>query len=252
MSSIFVSYRSLDYDKGVAALYDKLVALYGSANVTLDRESFQPGATWLPQILSRVAMSEIVLCVIGPSWASSKERASSVLAVDYVAEELALAKKLGKPILPISINVELSEVLKNLPPQLSWLSNLQFFKFDVLANDIGADVGASINKLSGIMPVGHSDGTATISAQMKLATLYALRSVVGCVLNPTRYAAAALQSTHSSLWQSVLLSLVSLFPLSLSGTLIVGQLSIFALAKMLVLIVITTSLFYATFFCCQN
>jgi TIR domain len=248
MSSIFVSYRSLDYDNGVAALYDRLVALYGPTNVTLDRESFLPGATWLPQILSHVAMSEIVLCVIGPSWISSKERATSGDAVDYVAEELALAKKLGKPILPISINVEISEVLKIIPSELSWLSNLHFFKFDVLANDIGADIGASINKLSGIMPVGHSDRSATISARMKLATLYALRSIVGCVLNPTRYAAAALQSTHSSLWQSVLLGLVSLLPLSLSGALVLGQLGIFAMAKMLVLIIITASLFFVNFF----
>ncbi len=255
MSSIFVSYRSGDYDNGVAALYDRLATLYGSASVTLDKESFQAGATWLPQILSRVAMSEIIVCVIGPSWISTKKLTAAQWDVyertkngngeiDFVFEELTLAKNLGKPILPVLVGVTASQILKGLPPRLRWLSDLHFFISDELTDDISA----SISKLSGIVPIGQLNSSATIIARMKSATLYALRSLVGCVLNPTRYAAAALQSTHSSLWQSVLLSLVSLLPLSLSGALIVGQLSTFALAKVLALVVITASFFYAIFF----
>lgn len=246
MSCIFISYRSQDYDDGVSVLYGHLIDLFGEENVVLDKSSFAPGSAWLPQIRTKVAMSDIVLCAIGASWTTEK-RSSHEGEIDYVVEELTLARKLRKQVIPVTLGVDPNLIRSSLPSAITWLADIQFFRFDPKTTGAGADIGNFIVGLGGPKMLGVTAAQQTLVTRANFSVLRVLRAALGSIFRPTTYAASAMQPTLTSLQNSSLRAIISVALLSLVAILIVGELSFYMTAKFTANLSVLALLTFAVF-----
>ena len=228
VSSIFISYRSRDYDSGVADLCAMLANEFGEDQITLDRSSFAPGANWLPQIRSKVAMCDVVIFAIGTVW-TSNAGAQSDGPIDYVIEELTLAKQLGKSILPVALGVNPSIVTSSLPSRLAWIADLHFIRFDPASRDLGA-VCAAITALGGPRVAENSTGLTSVRTVVSMMSLLAQKTL-GSIFRPTSHSAAALQSTSLGVRRSGVFACTSIALLCVAAILISGELTLFVAAK---------------------
>lgn len=231
MSGIFISYRSMDYEEGVSALYSHLIDLFGEEEVVLDKSSFTPGSSWLPQIRSKVAMSDIVICVIGSSWTTERNSPHHD-EIDYVVEELTLAHKLGKKVIPITLGVNPNQIRNSLPPDITWLADIQFFLFDPKAAGNDEAIGNLIVDLGGPkIRKGADVARQKLFTRGNFSMLRVFYRTLGSIFRPTAHAASAMQSTLTSLQSSSLLAVASLALLSLVSILISGELSLFVVTR---------------------
>ncbi|TWO71768.1 toll/interleukin-1 receptor domain-containing protein [Caenimonas sedimenti] len=243
MSSIFISYRSSDFDRGVLMLYGRLAERFGAEHLTLDRLSFAPGANWLPQIRSRVAMADIVVCAMGPGW-TGDAAAPAFGVTDYVLEELALARKLGKPVLPVALAVDPLAITRSLPAGLEWVSDLHFVRFDPMSGDAKA-LCEALDTLGGPTVVRDASNGQAFGFGTKLV-LDVSRSVLGSIFRPIGHAAAALQPV-AGLRRSFLLAGAALTVLCLSGLLVAGEINPFMVAKFLAAMAFSALVAFAAF-----
>lgn len=229
----------------MSALRDALVHLYGNESVTLDRRSFISGINWLPQILSSVAMSEIVICAIGPSWEVGAIRANH--EVDYLVEELQLARKLGKPIVPVCINSNVNLVLSSLPDQIRWLSDIHFFQFEPAAGTSKENLASAISAYGGSRLLAATNSKSTLHRRFSNDILRAVHDAAESIFRPTSRAASALLPARGNTQRSVYFASCVVVLLCLDTVLISGEISLFSLASFIGNIAITAVLFFGVF-----
>jgi hypothetical protein len=197
--SLFISYRSGDLHQGVANMQSTLSAAFGEPAVVRDQDAFVPGADWLPQLRASVAASDLVVSAIGPAWIASFSEAKGTAGVDYVCEELLIARELGKPVLPVRLGVKPELVRSVLPQELRWLDGLQQVAWNGPSDTPALMRG--IKSMSGLVPRFQPDGqTAKFVGSYAASVLsVAWRRLTASLWRPTGAAAASLRPGSGNL-----------------------------------------------------
>lgn len=128
MTAIFLSYRRADTSGYAGRLADALEARLGPGSVFQDVETIAPGANFEQAINTAVANCEVLIVLIGNTWAS--ERAADGRARlddprDFVRLEVASALRARKPILPVLVEGASMPPESALPHDLRGLHQLQ-------------------------------------------------------------------------------------------------------------------------------
>jgi len=121
--SIFICYRREDLTFGVDKLAQMLRSHFGEDAVCMDREAFVGGVEWASQNRALIAKADLIICAMGPTWLRRPSTQPNQ-RVDYIAEELRLARSLGKKVLPLSLTEIDIQSLKIVFPQLKWVHNI--------------------------------------------------------------------------------------------------------------------------------
>lgn len=99
---LFISYRRDDNLDFVEHIRSWFAWHFGRANVFMDFESIPAGANFPEHIQVEIERCDGLLAIIGPSWLQ-RLLAGFLEERDYVREEIALALKLNKLVVPICI-----------------------------------------------------------------------------------------------------------------------------------------------------
>jgi hypothetical protein len=125
---IFLSYRREDAPFVVGRLHDRLTAHFGAGAVFKDVDSIPPGVNFRTFIQDEIAASEVVLAVIGEGWLGAGApdgRARIEQESDFVRIELASARRLGVPIIPVLVRDAPEPRREALPSDLAELADIQ-------------------------------------------------------------------------------------------------------------------------------
>ncbi|MFN8530328.1 MAG: toll/interleukin-1 receptor domain-containing protein [Anaerolineae bacterium] len=127
MKRIFLSYRRSDSADFTTRLYERLAKSVGRKNLFKDIDSIPGGRDFRAAIEVSVLQSDIMLVIIGPSWLTIGNQIGRRLdnPEDPVRNEIELAMRHGKQILPILIDSTPMPREDELPPRLHSLSYLQ-------------------------------------------------------------------------------------------------------------------------------
>ena len=126
MASIFISYRrgpDTPYARGIK---EKLAGHFGADSAFMDLR-IRPGQQWRKVIRDAVDNSDLLIAIIGPSWAAElKARGrESPDADDWLQLELEMALEAGLPIIPVLVGGARAPRTSELPPQLTGLVDWQ-------------------------------------------------------------------------------------------------------------------------------
>ncbi|MGQ0777495.1 MAG: toll/interleukin-1 receptor domain-containing protein [Pseudonocardiales bacterium] len=101
MGGIFINYRRRGEGASFTQkLRDRLVAYFGEGQVFLDRHSIDVGEDFRDELTERLRDSEVVIAIIHQKWLTEFGRSGK----DWVLEELELALKHQKKIIPLLLN----------------------------------------------------------------------------------------------------------------------------------------------------
>ena len=92
---VFMSYRHTDDANFNGRFHDKLVGIFGEANVFRDIDSI-PAGTRSRVITDHLAGVDAVLAMIGPTWSARVD-----MPRDFVRMEIAHALQSGTPVIPV-------------------------------------------------------------------------------------------------------------------------------------------------------
>jgi hypothetical protein len=122
---LFISYRRADA-RGIAGrLSDTLGAYFGDDRVFRDIENIAGGADFGEVIEQNLQTADAVIVLIGPDWLSIRsENGQRRLEdpSDWVAEEIAVAMQLKKPIFPVLVDGAPMPRVEELPEKLRSLT----------------------------------------------------------------------------------------------------------------------------------
>lgn len=137
---LFISYRRSDNPTFVSLISEKLFPKF---EIFLDKLSLKSGMEWEEILLAEIQRCDVLLIIIGPEWTNLLNW--KYPDKDYVQKEITIAHSENKIILPVTILDTPVPKPEQLPEQISFLLNIQFF-------DLGKDdkfLDAKINILSG-------------------------------------------------------------------------------------------------------
>jgi hypothetical protein len=95
---VFMSYRRTDDANFTGRFHDKLIGVFGDANVFRDIDSIPAGTRFEDVINARLADVDAVVALIGPTWAGRIDSPS-----DFVRMEIVHALASGTPVIPVLI-----------------------------------------------------------------------------------------------------------------------------------------------------
>ncbi len=128
MASIFISYRRIDSQDVSGRIYDRLVTEFSASEVFKDVNNILLGLPFANYIKEALSDCDVVLAVIGPSWATIRNKDGSLRLDDpgdLVRAEIETALSLGIPIIPLLVsNAKMIDVT-NLPKTIHNLCALQ-------------------------------------------------------------------------------------------------------------------------------
>jgi putative chitinase len=151
MGGVFICYRRDDSRGSTRAIYERIVARFGRANVFFDVEDSKAGFRWKETLAARVSGCDALVAVIGRNWnpisAGDKHRLDDT--EDQVRFELETAFKRGIPVFPVTVDgANLSNALQDLPDSLKQLSEWQ--SIDVSETRFDDDVARLTKSLPGL------------------------------------------------------------------------------------------------------
>ena len=95
---VFMSYRRTDDANFTGRFHDKLIGIFGDANVFRDIDSIPAGTRFEDVITDRLSNVDAVVALIGPTWSARIDAPS-----DFVRMEIAHALERGTPVIPVII-----------------------------------------------------------------------------------------------------------------------------------------------------
>lgn len=95
---VFMSYRRTDDANFTGRFHDKLIGVFGDANVFRDIDSIPAGTRFEDVINARLSDVDAVVALIGPTWGGRIDAAN-----DFVRMEIAHALQGGTPVIPVLI-----------------------------------------------------------------------------------------------------------------------------------------------------
>jgi hypothetical protein len=125
MARVFISYRRNDTQWVAGRLYDRLAEVIGSDNVFFDVSNIAPGEDFVSRIREFVARCDVLLAIIGPSWASSADRTGNPRLQsprDLVRIEIAAALQRNIRVIPILVDGAVMPEEDLLPTDLAALA----------------------------------------------------------------------------------------------------------------------------------
>lgn len=153
-NKIFISHRHSDTQSDCHRLKSDLQEHFGRENVFLDIENLEPGINFSDAIEKALAMSKVVLVVIGPDW-QGPEDSQGVKRLfqpnDWVRREVAAAlKSNGTRVIPVLMKKASEPQESNLPEDLKPLASLQATEITIKRWDY--DVGELMKVIERIVP----------------------------------------------------------------------------------------------------
>ena len=142
MPSVFVSFRNGDAPFAAAIVYRALADRFGTGQVFWSGRSIPPGAVWAEAIWENHRASTVVIAVIGPRWLSivdSQGRPRLWTPGDWVHDEIALALRESKVVIPVLLAGVPRLAADDLPPDLVRLPQLQSVVMDHRRVDVAID-----------------------------------------------------------------------------------------------------------------
>ncbi|MGH8470224.1 MAG: toll/interleukin-1 receptor domain-containing protein [Gammaproteobacteria bacterium] len=126
--SVFISYRRTDSPGYVRALMSDMRNTFGSKQVFLDMEDIGAGSDFPGIIDEAVGNCELLLAIIGPSWAEVRDEVGQRRLddrTDFVRLEIAAALERKIPIIPVLVDNAKMPEADELPDELKLLASLQ-------------------------------------------------------------------------------------------------------------------------------
>jgi hypothetical protein len=106
MSNIFINYRREDSSAYAGRLYDALLAHFGRDKIFIDIDAIGPGEDFRQVIQRTCASCEILLAVIGRSWATVQDKNGKprlTNETDFVRLEIASALQKNLRVIPVLV-----------------------------------------------------------------------------------------------------------------------------------------------------
>lgn len=128
MSRVFISYRRSDSEGYVGRLHDHLTQHFKPQDIFIDVDAIRPGADFVKVLEDAVAQCDVLLAVIGPSWASSLTAEGEKRLFqwdDFVRIEIATALNRDILIIPVLVQGAKMPNPHDLPDDLQLLARRQ-------------------------------------------------------------------------------------------------------------------------------
>lgn len=146
--AVFLSYRRSDAADIVRRIHAGYCRLYSPSSIFLDTQDIRAGAAFPDVLRRRVRGASVVLVVIGPLWSLERLRQAG----DWVRQEIRLALRGGRRVIPVLVNGASLPRPKDLPADLRALVTRNHFvlseasfagDLQLLLDEIGPDVGGA-------------------------------------------------------------------------------------------------------------
>ncbi len=162
MAKVFLNYRRSDAEAWADRLYERLNHQFSRGDVFMDIDGNIPlGYQWAAWLDSQVAACDLMLVLIGRSWATEFEVRAASGQPDYVLAEIesALARKI--PVAPVFLGDAPVPLAAQLPASIRPLlalqaTRLQRVSFEADAKALIEGVVRSIQLRRGHSPTGYS------------------------------------------------------------------------------------------------
>jgi len=126
MPSIFICYRRQDTSGYAGRLHDALVPAVGRESVFMDIDTLRPGVDFATEIGNILAGTDVVLALIGPHWADSRDDSGQRRLDqrhDYVRLEIAAALQHGVRVVPVLVGGARLPKRETLPEEIQRLTD---------------------------------------------------------------------------------------------------------------------------------
>jgi hypothetical protein len=126
MKSIFISYRREDSIAYAGRLYDRLSAHFGNERLFMDIDTLSPGDDFVAKIRETCRSCEVVLAIIGKSWAEATDNSGCRRLEnpnDFVRLEIVAALRSGCRVIPVLLDGAEMPDPTLLPPDLRELAS---------------------------------------------------------------------------------------------------------------------------------
>ena len=148
MPRVFICYRRADAEAYAGRIYDRLAVCFPKEHLFMDVEAIAPGEDFVAAIDSAVGGVDIVLAVIGPTWAIAADgRRLLENANDFVRMELAQALQRNVPVIPVLVGGATMPSAEALPQDLAKLTRLN--ALEIRHTRFASDVDRLIEALPG-------------------------------------------------------------------------------------------------------
>ena len=127
---VFISYRREDEQGFARRLYERLSTSFGKDRLFFDIDSIPPGFDFVKYIENQIALSDIVVVVIGRNWLDARDaqgRRRLDNPQDFVRIEIESALKHGKHVVPLLVEHAPMPLAKELPRKLQPLARRNAF-----------------------------------------------------------------------------------------------------------------------------
>jgi hypothetical protein len=118
---VFISYRRQDSAAYAGRVYDAMVARFREQNVFMDLD-LAPGVDFVERITEAVSACQVLIEVIGPTWATVKDDEGQIRIADpedFVRLELEIALKRPEvTVIPVLVSGAQMPDRRDLPPEL--------------------------------------------------------------------------------------------------------------------------------------
>jgi TIR domain len=146
---IFVSYRREDTRHMAGRLFDRLAERFGETNVFMDVDSIEPGADFGDAIEREVQKCDVLIALIGRTWASETDgrgRRRLDDPDDLVVLEVKSALDRGIRVIPVLVDGAPAPQRNELPKGLTSLARRNAIRLD--HDTFRTDVSALLNALA--------------------------------------------------------------------------------------------------------
>jgi TIR domain len=150
---IFVCYRRDDTAPTAGRLVDKLAGKYKPDQIFQDVPGIEPGIDWQKEIEKRIAVTKVMLVIIGPRWLAVRNENGDLrltLVDDWVRREIEAALACDIRMIPVLVGGAKMPKEAELPPSIAALHKLQ--KFDLLDEHFTVQVQKLIDHLGDVVP----------------------------------------------------------------------------------------------------
>jgi TIR domain len=171
---IFVSYRRQESAHLAGRLYDRLADRFGEGQVFIDVDAIELGVDFAEEIRRAVAVCQVLLAVIGPTWlTATDERGRRRLddPEDIVRLEIEAALARGVRVIPILVEGAVMPDRDDLPESLAGLArrNALVIRHESFRQDTGRLV-AAVERVLPAVPGSDTDQSITSDEAPPFAT----------------------------------------------------------------------------------